>query len=431
MRRRWAPLLAVAAVFAALAGAAGISMQAAGEARRQRSLAETRRLEAEQQRRNAEQAAAQAIAERAVAESRRTEAERLRVVADQERARSQRNMEAQRALAMNLLTTSDTQFRAGSFKDAIANLENNIKAQVALAAADPGDANLRQMIGVLEVRLCGMRASSGDPQRAAAECKSAIERLEPLASGGDMLLLASLGAAYGTYGKLKTNDKEAAEGVVFGRKAVRTYEQLLARDATNAQHRRTIALSQAYLAQALFLTGERQEAVTTFGKSVQTLGAALRTDPADRRLILGFASVLVMQSGVLWKAGDADPARDAMRHALSLFQALAESPGATDLEFNEYANWLVRGEFSELWRPETALRFAQRAVRNSEEKNPGYLDTLAWAHYRLGDAAMAAEVQRKALAVIQGNAIFLAAPALKKEIEEGLRIFEAAAAQKK
>ena len=66
-------------------------------------------------------------------------------------------MEAQRALAMNLLTISDTQFRAGSFKDAIDNLENNIKAQAALAAADTGDAKLRQMIGVLEVRLCGVR----------------------------------------------------------------------------------------------------------------------------------------------------------------------------------------------------------------------------------------------------------------------------------
>jgi len=431
VRRRWAPLLAAAAVFAALAGAAVISIQAADEARRQRALAETRRMEAEEQRGKAEQAASQAIAERAVAEQRRMEAERLRGVADQERARSQRNMEAQRALAMNLLTTSDTQFRAGSFKDAIANLENNIKAQTALAAADPGDANLQKMIGVLEVRLCGMRASSGDPQGASAECKSAIQRLEPLASRGDTLLRASLGAAYGTYGKLKTNPKEAAEAVIYGRKAARTYEELLAEDAANANHRRTLALSQAYLGQALFLTGARQDAVATFGKSVETLGAAMRTDPADRRLILGFASVLVMQSNTLLKAGEGTPGRDAMRHALSLFQALAESPGATDLELNEYANWLVRSEFSDLWRPETALRFAQRAVRNSDEKNPGYLDTLAWAHFRLGDAATAVTVQRKALRAIEGNAMFLATPALKKEIEEGLRIFESAAEQKK
>lgn len=431
VRRRWVPLSAAAAVFAALAGAAVISMQAADEARQQRALAETRRIEAVEQRGKAEQAAAQAIAERAVAEARRMEAERLRVIADQERARSQRNMEAQRALAMNLLTTSDTQFRAGSFKDAIANLESNIKAQLALAAADPGDANLRKMIGVLEVRLCGMRASSGDPQGAAAECKSAIQRLEPLASRGDTLLRASLAAGYGTYGKLKTNPKEAADAVLYGRKAVRAFEELLAQDAANANHRRTLALSQAYLGQALFLTGARQDAVATFGKSVETLGAAMRTDPADRRLILGFASVLVMQSNALLKAGEAAPARDAMRHALSLFQALAESPGATDLELNEYANWLVRSEFSDLWRPEAALRFAQRAVRNSDEKNPGYLDTLAWAHYRLGDAASAVTVQRKALRAIESNAIFLAAPALKKEIEEGLRTFEAAAAQKK
>lgn len=431
LRRRWLPLTAAAAVFATLAGAAVVSNQAAKVAREQRTLAESRRIEAEQQRRIAEEAAAQAAAERASAEARRVEAERQRAIADHERARSQRNMEAQRALAMNLLTTSDTQFRVGNFKEAIANLENNIKAQELLAEADPRDANLQKIIGVLEVRLCGMRASSGDPQGAAADCKSSVARLAPLAAAGDTLLLASLGSAYATYGKLKTNPREAAEAVNYGRKAVRTFEDLLARDAGNAQHQRSIALSQAYLAQGLFLAGGKQESVAMFGKSVEALGAALRTNPSDRTLVLGFASVLVMQSATLRKADDSVSARDAMRHALSLFKALAEEPGATDLECNEYANWLVRSEFSDLWQPETALRFAQRAVRNSEEKNPGYLDTLAWAHYRMGNVAAAVEAQRKALRAIDGNAMFLRLPALRKEIEEGLKTFETAASQKK
>ncbi|MBS1830292.1 MAG: protein kinase [Acidobacteria bacterium] len=417
LRRRWPLVAATAAVFAALATAAIISTQAANEARQQRLLAE--------------QAAAQARAERATAEARREEAERLRIIADNERARSQRNMEAQRALAMNLLTTSDTQFRAGSFKDAIANLQDNIKAQSALAAADPADTNLQTMIGVLEVRLCGMRAASGDPQRALAECKSAIGHLEPFASSNDPLVRSSLGAGYATYGKLKTNPKEAAEAVRYGRKAVQAFEELLAKDSGNTVYQRSVALSQGYLAQGLFYLGERQESVAVFGKAVASLGAVLKSNPADRTLLLTFASMLVQQSDTLRKAGEQTSARDAMRHALSLFQSLAESPGATDLEMNEYANWLVRSEFTDLRRPETALRFAQRIVRNSDEKNPGFLDTLAWAHYRLGDAATAIEVQRKALKAIEGNAIFLAAPALKRELEDGLKTFEAAAAQKK
>ncbi len=431
LRRRWLPLTAAAVVFAALAGAAVVSSQAARVAREQRSLAEERRMEADQQRLKAERAAAQARAERALAEARRVEAERQRAIADNERARSQRNMEAQRALAMNLLTTSDTQFRAGNFQDAIASLEKNIKAQKTLAEADTLDKNLQQIIGALEVRLCGMRASSGDPQGAAAECKSAVERLEPLAPTGDVLLLASLGSAYAIYGKLKTNPKEAAEAVSYGRKAVRAFEDLLVRDAGNAHHQRSIALSQAYLAQGLFLTGAKQESVTMFGRSVEALGTALKANPTERTAVMGFASVLVMQSAALLKAGDPAPARDAMRHALSLFKALAEAPGATDLEINEYANWLVRSEFSDLWQPETALPFAQRAVRNSDEKNPGYLDTLAWAHYRMGDAATAAEVQRKALRAVEGNAMFMRMPALRKEIEEGLKTFEAALPPKK
>jgi tetratricopeptide (TPR) repeat protein len=430
LRRRWLPLAAAAAVFASLAAAAMLSAASAREARQQRALAEARRVEAEQQRKFAEEAAQAARMQQAAAEARRVEAERLRLAADAERARSQRNMEAQRALSLNLLSSSDTQFRAGNFQDAIANLERNLEAQRSLARADPGDPHLAKIIGALEVRLCAMRASSGDPKGAVAECKAAIERLAPFAGGGDDLVLASLGAAYSTYGKLKTNPKEAGEAVSHGRKAVQTYEALLAWQPKNPQHQRSLALSRAYLAQGLFMAGDKRQSVATFGQAVDSLQTLIHTNPADTKAVLGFASMLAMQSNMLFKAGDTNEARAAMRHALSLFQALAEAPGATDLEQNEYANWLVRSEFSELWQPGTAIRFAQRAVRSSEERNPGYLDTLAWAYYRNGDVRAAVEAQRKALRVIEANATFLRMPALKKEIEDGLSVFEEALQKK-
>src|SRR5262249_33763394 len=130
--------------------------------------------------------------------------------------RAERNMEAQRSLAMNLTTLADTRVWGGDFKPAIENLEQGLRAGEELARLDPNDLGARKIMGLLEHRVCTILASAGNPAGAVSRCKASIDHLEPLLGSkvNDKLLRGSLAAAYGTYSKLKTTAKDPAQGVV-------------------------------------------------------------------------------------------------------------------------------------------------------------------------------------------------------------------------
>jgi cytochrome c-type biogenesis protein CcmH/NrfG len=88
-----------------------------------------------------------------------------------------------------------------------------------------------------------------------------------------------------------------------------------------------------------------------------------------------------------------------------------------------YADILLKSEIERLREPEKALDLALRASRATQETNPTFLDTLAWAYFRTGDTAAAVRTERKALSLVPaGNAL---GQGLRSELEQGLAEFEA------
>jgi hypothetical protein len=68
---------------------------------------------------------------------------------------------------------------------------------------------------------------------------------------------------------------------------------------------------------------------------------------------------------------------------------------------------------------------ALRATRTSKEPNALFLDTLAWAYFRNGDAPSAIRTEHEALRLVPaGNAL---GQGLRSELEQGLKEFEATA----
>src|ERR1019366_5952695 len=91
-------------------------------------------------------------------------------------------------------------------------------------------------------------------------------------------------------------------------------------------------------------------------------------------------------------------------------------------EWNDYANALVKSEIESLRQPDKRLGLALRATRAPKESNPLFLDTLAWAHFRNGDAPSAIRTEREALRLVpEGNAL---GQGLRSELEQGLAQFE-------
>ena len=103
-------------------------------------------------------------------------------------------------------------------------------------------------------------------------------------------------------------------------------------------------------------------------------------------------------------SGDKDAAHDTARQALQLLEQTAQQPSAGAIEWNEYADALLKVEWPDLRQSARALQLAQNAVNATSRKNPFILDTLAWAWFRTGDPVQAAAIEREAMRLLPANA---------------------------
>lgn len=116
-----------------------------------------------------------------------------------------------------------------------------------------------------------------------------------------------------------------------------------------------------------------------------------------------------------------------MRRALDIFGELAARKSAGCLEVNEYANALNSTPFESQRNPDVSLRFAQKAVELCpDDRRPLALDTLAWAHFRKGESAKAADLERQALQLLP-----VGSSPMRFSLQSSLRQFEKAVAESK
>ena len=102
----------------------------------------------------------------------------------------------------------------------------------------------------------------------------------------------------------------------------------------------------------------------------------------------------------LVRAGRLQEGRNVTRNLLSELQGQAEVPDADGVALNNYAWTLLTCVPADLRDPERALEFARRAEEVSEGRSPPILDTVAYAHFLLGNNDEAVEIQRRSLALL-------------------------------
>ena len=93
------------------------------------------------------------------------------------------------------------------------------------------------------------------------------------------------------------------------------------------------------------------------------------------------------------------------------------------MEWNEYADALLKVDWPDLLQPAKALGLAQSAVSSTHRTNPFFLDTLAWAYFRTGNTPKAAETEREAIGLLPADA----KGGLHDELDRGLNTFLAGA----
>ena len=170
---------------------------------------------------------------------------------------------------------------------------------------------------------------------------------------------------------------------------------------------------------ALVVTGGSAASLAAFSESVRSMEIAVEIDPTDLGSPLRLAVTLRAFSQRLAAAGDTERAHQAAREAVRLLAQTAEKPGAGAVEWNEYADALLKVEWPDLAQPTRALALAQDAVSSTHRTNPFFLDTLARAYFRTGASAKAAETEREALRLLPATA----QGGLHDELNRGLGTF--------
>ena len=102
-------------------------------------------------------------------------------------------------------------------------------------------------------------------------------------------------------------------------------------------------------------------------------------------------------------------------------QSLGEEDTDTLLTMNDYASAILESGPDDPGLLEQALSLAQRVNEITNDRDPAFLDTLAFAYHANGETQLALETQRKALDLMP-----VEESPMRTEMERNLRRYEEA-----
>jgi serine/threonine protein kinase/tetratricopeptide (TPR) repeat protein len=311
-----------------------------------------------------------------------------------------------RDLALSLAKLGEGEFRAGDAKRALGEYQSGWTIVQSLALSEPADSSMRTALGTLDERRCIVLLAAGNNAGALEACQEALSTLSPMAQKApdDVQIQRLIATTEGSYANAERLSKNPQEAEKYARLALESLQRLELLAPNNADYRRLASTTETILAGSLASTGNLPASLEAFRRSVQAMRVALEIDPEDLGSAMRLSVTLLAFSGRLAAGGDQNSAHDTAREAIQLLEYTAERPSAGALEWNEYANALLKVEWPDLRQVDKALQLSQRAVAATARKNPFFLDTLAWARFRKGEAAQAADVEREALALLPRDA---------------------------
>jgi eukaryotic-like serine/threonine-protein kinase len=292
----------------------------------------------------------------------------------------------------------------GDVTDAVKRLSIALEIFDAVARERPSDAqSQRDLMSAVE-RLGSTQYLRGDLGAAlqSYERYSAIARRLSAAEPASVPASRALARADEEMGKILALSGRRDEAIYRLRRALEIYESLAAIDPSNASLRRAVSVTYTNLGDVLAGAGRTTEALTHYRQSVRALERLAREDPENRQSRRDLALTLAFLASAS-KSQDESEARQCSARALGLLRTLADDPDASAVNHREYAWLIVTTPFKDLRDVPTARRHAETATRMTNGTDPGTLDTLANAYFLSGEVTQAAEIERRALALLPSS----------------------------
>jgi eukaryotic-like serine/threonine-protein kinase len=332
------------------------------------------------------------------------------------------NSTAVLALAMSYFAYGSAQYSAGQTDDAIATIERGL----AVARAGASDGKYPRIKAILQARLCGLYNVRSDVSAMLSLCRNTVRDLRHLTEQhpSDRDIMFNLAATEGQLGNALRIHGHPEEAVSLLRLASSRMRSLLVSDPNDIRPRRALAAVQTYLTVALGALRESAKP-EDWSEAIDAIESTLALDPADYRTMMYLGYALQKYSAVLLESRRDAEAEAAFERAIGIYREVAAKPKAGAVEFNDYSAALSKCPFPRLQNPSLALDLALKANETSGGRNPIMLDTLAWAYFRIGQAAKAIETARHALSLLPVKDAAVET-GMRKEIAEGLAEFQKA-----
>jgi non-specific serine/threonine protein kinase/serine/threonine-protein kinase len=268
----------------------------------------------------------------------------------------------------------------------------------AMAAENPSDQKARGGAAVMRIRIGDMQQAQGDLDAALENYRGAQQRAQPLAAEEPTndRFRRILALSYRKLADLENARGERGEALQNARSAAEINQALAAADPSNAQASSNFALSLMTLADLQNKTGNGDGALDEYRQAITILEKLSAAAPMNLFMRGQLAEALVATGAVLAHQGHVTEARARASRGVALARDLAQLPTATPDDLSRYALILLTCEPAELRDPAIALKNARRAVDESGGHDPRSLHILAKAYLQSGDAARAAETERRA-----------------------------------
>ena len=267
----------------------------------------------------------------------------------------------------------------------------------AMAVENPGDQKARGGAAVMRIRIGDMQQAQGDLDAALENYRGAQQRAQPLAAEDPTndRYRRILALSYRKLADLESARGGLREALQNARSAAEINQALAAADPSNAQASSNSALSLMTLADLQYKTGNAGGALDEYRQAIAILEKLSAAAPTNLFMRGQLAEVLVATGAVLVHQGRVTEARARASRGVALARDLARLPTATPDDLSRYALILLTCEPAELRDPAIALENARRAVDESGGHDPRSLHILAKAYLQSGDAARAAETERR------------------------------------
>jgi tetratricopeptide (TPR) repeat protein len=291
--------------------------------------------------------------------------------------------------------------RSGNRKGAIPLYQRALALVEPLAGEDRAGAPLELQLEISR-QLGSAEFHSGDFPKAVEHYQRAhaigsrlmaASPANPMAQRAVAEALAGMAQVYTRQGKIEQALGQLSESVTIR-------ERLLRESPSQPLAKREAAAASLAWGDALSAAGRRSEAISPYRRALTLAEELVRIDGRNRLYQRDLALSLERLSETLLQAGSRTEAHDATRRALEAWWPLVDTRDPLVNDLQRYVWLLVTTPFDDLRSPARALPYAQKLVETTKSADPATLDALARAYFGVGDAAKAAETERKALALL-------------------------------